>query len=631
MGKIYDYGSVLRDLKIEMTLAEYKNNIDDVNEKQIEFAKGIIERIFNFEDDGIIDVNYNRCGLGKSTIIKCILHNLVNDSQDLLFDNRYPEVDNYGAIVITDKLDRLTEIQNYKNLKDRCYFMKYDKTDDEALYKNSKIEFKEQLKKQFKYPIVLLSTQKYFKMKKDERQMLYKWAKGDRKIKFIDEKPYIIQTHIIDERYLTNINVALEELHKGEDKGFLIDTWKKIYNKFDTLRESYTKYDCNWISGNGKSELLNDATDKLFLKKLEECVSKKIYEDVVRLKDISERGCLFIASNDKDKDNTRQFVLIENNIDKFDTDKCKNIIFDATAYFDIHYTISDKFKLFKEDDSKERDINLHNIQVSTSQNSLKKKQSLIKTISTYINEVLDKDILVATYGQKSGLFQEFKKNLNTRELIYFGDIKGKNNWKDRDYMVHCGLNRKSNYVYLQTYIASTGIYKEFNKINDGDMIYNKVQEIILADNGLFSDCKMHEIMRSDIIVDTIQNLMRIKCRHFSNTDMCQVYLICSKTYEDIVDRIGKEINAKVIKYRPTIFDEMKTMERQSVEGKKKTNPQILLEYLKSVEEGTVLKMKDIISGSGLNRDQIKECRKSNNSIIEWFNNHPGNKKGQYIV
>lgn len=631
MGKIYDYGSLVKDLKIDLTLSEYKNNITDATDKQIEFARGIIERVFNFEDDGLIDVNYNRCGLGKSTLIKCILYNLVNDSQDLLFDNKYPEVDSFGAIVVTDKLDRLTDIQNYKNLKDRCYFMKYDKTDDEISYKYSRVEFKEQLTKQFKYPIVLISTQKYFKMTKDERNQLYKWAGGHRKIKFIDEKPYIIQTYTIDERYLTDINVALEMLHKGEDKDFLIDYWKKIYNKFDNLRNLYTKYDCNWISGNGKSELLNVAMDKQFLSKLEEYVSKKIYEDVIRLKDISERGCLFIASNDKDKDNTRQFVLIENNIEKFDTDKCKNIIFDATARLDIQYTISNKFKRFKEDDSKERDINLHNIQVSTSQNSLKKKKNLIKTISTYINEVLDKDILVATYGQKSGLFQEFKKNLQTEELIYFGNIKGENNWKDRDCIVHCGLNRKSSHVYLETYIALTDIYKEFNKINDADVIYNRIQEIILADKGMFTNYKMNKIMRSDIIVDTIQNLMRIKCRQFSNTKMCRVYLICSETYEDIVDGIGKEINAKVIKYRPPIFDEMKTMERKPVEGKNKTNSQILLEYLNSIEKGTVLKMQDIISESGLSREQIKECRKSNNSIIEWFNNHQGSKKGQYIV
>ncbi|QEZ67749.1 hypothetical protein D4A35_01915 [Paraclostridium bifermentans] len=632
MEKIYSYG-IVKGLKIKLTLNEYKDNIGNATDKQIEFAKGIVERVFNFENDGVIDVNYNRCGLGKSTLIKCILHNLVNYTADLLDNknNRTTRIDKFGAIVVTDKLDRLTDIQNYKNLKDRCYFMKYDQNDDEISYKHSRVEFKDQLTKQFKYPIVLLSTQKYFKMTKDERNQLYKWAGGHRKIKFIDEKPYIIQTYTIDERYLTDINVALEMLHKGEDKDFLIDYWKKIYNKFDNLRNLYTKYDCNWISGNGRSELLNAAMDKQFLSRLEEYVSKKIYEDVIRLKDISERGCLFIASNDKDKDNTRQFILIENNIDKFDTDKCKNIIFDATARFDIHYTISNKFKLFKEDDGKECDINLHNIQVSTSQNSLKKKKNLVKTISAYINETLDKDILVATYGQKSGLFQEFKKNLNTEELIYFGDIKGKNNWQDRDCMVHCGLNRKSSYVYLQTYIALTGIYKEFNEINDVDIIYNKIQEIILADKGLFTDLKMHEIMRSDIIVDTIQNLMRIKCRHFSNTKMCQVYLICSETYEGIVDRIGKEINAKIIKYVPAIFDEMKTMERKPIEGKYKTNPQILLEYLKSVERGTVLKMKDIISGSGLNRDQIKECRKSNDSIVEWFNNHPGSKKGQYIV
>lgn len=633
MREIYNYGELKKKYKIDRALSEYKSNIPNANEKQIEFAKNIIERVFNFKDDGVIDVNYNRCGLGKSTLIKCILHNLVNVFDAHIFEGGTDilTVDNFGAIVVTDKLDRLEDIQSYRNLKDRCYFMKYDKQDEYVIYKNSKIEFEEQLSLQFKYPIVLLSTQKYFKMTKEERSMLYKWSGGERKIKFIDEKPYIIQPHVIDERYLTDINVALEKLHKNEDKEFLIDYWKKVYQKFDNLRDVYTAYDCNWISGNGKSELLNIATDKKFFNILEENVSKKVYDDITKLKDISKNGCLFIASNDKYSDNTRQFILIENNTDKFDTDKCKNIIFDATAYFDNHYTISEKYELFKENDDKDTDINIHNIQVGTSQNSLKTKENLIGTISAYINTNLDSNILVATHGKKSGIYQQFARKLDTNELIYFGDIKGKNDWQDKDTMVHVGFNRKSNYVYLATYIALTECYKNWNKIYNADEIYDDIQNIINAEKGLFVNAKMHEIMRSDLIVDTIQNLMRIRCRHFSNTNFCQIYLICSKMYEEVVDRIGYCVNAKVIKYTPPIFDEMKTMDRKPIEGKEKTNPQILLEYFNSIEKGTVLKMKDIMKGSKLTRDQVKECKKSNINCRKWFSENKVDGKNQYVA
>ena len=73
------------------------------------------------------------------------------------------------------------------------------------------------------------------------------------------------------------------------------------------------------------------------------------------------------------------------------------------------------------------------------------------------------------------------------------------------------------------------------------------------------------------------------------------------------------------------------MDRKAIEGKEKTNPQILLEYLGGLEDGRVVKMKDIILESGLTRDQIKGSKKSNLDIKSWFKNHKAEKNGQYVV
>lgn len=76
---------------------------------------------------------------------------------------------------------------------------------------------------------------------------------------------------------------------------------------------------------------------------------------------------------------------------------------------DIDYTISDKYNIFKFDDSKEKygNINLHYITVTTSQGRLKANQKHVENIAKFnINELSD-DLFVATYGKKVGYFKKF--------------------------------------------------------------------------------------------------------------------------------------------------------------------------------------------------------------------------------
>lgn len=577
MENIFNYSDKVKKLKSIFAIDEYKNNIPSINFKQIEFATNLVDRVFNLEMDDKIEVNYNRCGMGKSTIIKAILNNIVNTYEPNFIEGcakveRKPDYNGNGAIIITDRLDRLEEIATYKGLEDRCYLMKYNKEDEDNLYKNNRVEFLEQLKEQKKYPIVLLSTQRYFKMKAEEINNLYTWNCGARKLLICDEKPPIIDMEVIDERYLSNIRIELEELPKCDDKIGLINYWNRYYNDLNETRNNYNEYDINWVCGAGYDYLYKpNKKDKEFFKKLENLASTRLYESIVKLKDINKNGCLFIASGDRDQDNSRKFILIKNNTDKFYTDNCKVIIFDATANNDIHYRISDKYNLFKFDDCKDIDIELHHVTVSTSQYSLKSNEKHLINICNYINSLSD-NIFVATYSKKSGLYQKLSKGINSNEIAYFGDIKGKNNWNNYNEMAQIGLNRKSNEVYLATYIALTGIDKKWNELDSfsGDL-YSKIESILKNSKGIFCDDLMQEIMESDLIVDTIQNIMRIKCRHFSNLDMCKVFLLCSNSYNSVVERISKGINSEFLKYIPNIFAENKEQNRSKKDGTKTVN------------------------------------------------------------
>ncbi|MDO4536371.1 MAG: hypothetical protein Q4B63_11285 [Clostridium perfringens] len=627
----------IKAFKLERTIDEYKNNIgDNVHDKQVNFCRKLCDEFMN-NDESNITVNTNRCGIGKSTVIKAFLNNLVNKySKHPRFGTRSSrelELDCYGAIVIHDSIEGLEKIANYKGLTDRCYFMRFDKEDIEKR-NNARVNFQEQLKKQFEYPIVLITTQKYFKMSDEERKILYKWKNGSRAIKIIDEKPYILATTIIDEVYLSSINIALEEIVKGQDKNYIVTCWKKIRNDLDTLRDNYAnKYEIMWISKKDRTLLINETEDKTFFDALGKYVTTDIYDKVADIKKIYSEGCLFISNSDREQDNKRQFVLLHNNTDKFDMDKCKCFILDATSKFDIDYTINENFKFLHIDDKKEvKDINIYHVQTSTSQKKLlDSNKEKIDTISKFINEELGDKCFVATYGKKKGIYQKFYNALETKEIAYFGDIKGKNTWESYNKMAHVGLNRKSHSVYLQKYILLKNKANKWNTMNEED-ITKEIEDIIQLNKGWYIDEDMNEIMMRDMVVDTIQNIMRIKCRHFSNEEMCNIFIICAKNYSNVVSRVNDSVGGNIVScYIPDIFLAEATDNRKPVNGKEKTNPQIIKEYLEGLDKGKIVKIKDIIEGSGLTRKQIDKVREKNQWCKVWFKNNKGNKRGEYIV
>ena len=626
-------GKLLKDFKIKSTITDYKNNIGgNVHMKQIEFCEQLTKEFYNNENDKIT-VNTNRCGIGKTTVIKCFLDNLVNNYTMFGQINRDHMVEEFGAIVITDSLEGLNKISNYENIKDRCYLMQYDKEDTESMAKSKK-DFQKQLKEQYEYPIILLTTQKYFKMSKAERNNLYNWRKGKRNIKIIDEKPYIFETITIDEVYLSNINIALEEIIKCEDKTYLLSCWRKIRNDLDYIRDSYSdKYDIMWISKVNRPLLLNKTEDKKFFEILANYINTETYDKIEKIKEIYNNGCLFVSSSDKGQDNKRQFVLLHNNLNKFDNEKCKCFILDATSKFDIDYKADPNiFEFLYIDDEKEnKDINIHHVLTSTSQKALLKDNNNINTICKWINETIGQDGFVTTYSKRKGIYQKFENGLNTKDIEYFGNIKGKNDWEHLENMIHVGLNRKSNIVYLEKYILLNGLDELWNTLTS-DEIEKEINALLEVDKGLFVNEMMNNIMISDLTVDTIQNIMRIKCRHFSNKDKCNIFIVCSKYYERIVTRVANAVGAYYIPgYTPDIFQEQQVMNRKPIEGKKETNPQKFLKYINSLEDGKVLKMKDIIEGSKLTSNQLKEIRKSNQICKKWFNEHKGEKRGQYII
>ncbi len=623
---------ITKNIKKENTINEYIKNMEKYNPvhiKQKEYIEALVNDIYENDIKDIISIVPCRCGIGKSTSINAILYQLANSG----IGKALKPLDGYGAIFITDNVERLNKTYNYSNLYTFAYLMKYK---EDSIEEENRKTFGEQIKEQYNFPILLITTQKYFKMTKEERQVLYKWRGGTRELCLIDEKPYLIKSVAITERYLSKIRIALEEVKKCDDKTYLLNTWKIIYNDLDIIRDRMAStYTTMWLKNSKKSLLFSEDEDKKFFKILSQYVTTTIYEDTLRLKDIYTNGCLFVSSDNKDTDNSRQFILTYNNIDKFDTDKCKYYILDATSKFDIDYLLEKKaLKYMNIDDEKaDKDIRVNMIPFSTSQKKLKETGEYSNTdvICGWINKSFSENLLVAcNRGTNGMIYNRFNNNLDTENIEYFGNIKGKNEYESLKEMVHIGFNRFSDIAYLETYIVLYDMANKFNNSVDAD-IQEEINTLLNSEKGQFTDLKMRGIFRSKCIVDTVQNVMRIKCRHFTNTDKCTIWIITSLLYEDVVRRVASNIGAEYYTFSPTEFEEAKTMSRKPNEGKDMTNPQKIKTYFNKITNGTIIKMADIIAGSGCDRNAVKNAVKKNPELNKWFDEHKGEKRGQYVI
>lgn len=624
----------LKEIKIRKTVEQYKTTMIEyggVHDKQIKFAEEITDLVYNDQKQDKVNVFIARCGMGKSVIIKALLNNLANNYTFIGASPKREDIlSKYGAIVITDNIDRLESIQQAKGLEDRCYLIKADSLED--IEANCRKDFNEKIKESFKYPVLLITTQKYFKMSEEERDFMYKWAKGKREVAFIDEKPMLTNEIIVNEDFLSEIKNALHRCFENEHKDYLLETFERIYSDLSYIRKNYAnQYDTMWVKKSRESLLMNKDEDDKFFKILSENVTTYTYEQVLQLKRIYAEGCLFTSKKDKFQENIRQFIVLNDNSDKFDTDKCKYHILDATAKFDMDYIINkDIFEYIEIDDKKEKsDINIHHVTFNASQNTLLNHPETIDLVSDWINETCGSDVFVATYGKKKGLYKKFTEKLETKDIAWYGAIKGKNTWEDKKTMVHIGLNRQADTVYLLTFLYIDRKREKGFKWNEAnnESILNKINELLKMKDGLFEDIVMRKIMRSKILVDTEQNIMRIKCRHFENEEVCNVFIIAGFYYSDYMTRLKDKLNAQLLTYEPIEFKEYRILNRKTDSGEP-TIPQKILNWINDAWNGEEIKTKYMLSEIGISQKQFDKAKEKNDDLKEILSKYKA-KRGTY--
>lgn len=622
---IKDYIFEIMDEEIEERVAEavvgFKEIVGNAHEKQEKFVEQIIGDLYKDGDMSKINVVPVRCGFGKSIVIKLFLRGLVK--------NRTRHEDGDGAIIVTDSIPRLEEIMKFQGLEDMCALIKYTGSKEIRLdVENGE----KQMQKQGKYPILLMTSQKYERLNEKEREKLYTWDNGKRKIIIFDEKPFIYNQQIIDITFMSSIKKDIDKIRENEDKQFLISQFRRLVLNLEETSDALARdiEEIIWYKASNESLFESHEIGEKFMVLAEKVLKTDTLYRIKKILDLNKKGALFINKKNNKIENKRFFVLLEDNINKFDTDKIKYWIFDATSDYDVEY-YNNIFHIEKIDDSRNESLKIINVKENMSKQAIKEKSGKkIRALNKFIvNRVADgEEVIVATYSNVKGSIEINESSTK----LHFGNIKGVNEYREVCKMFHIGLNRQADYYYLGLYMLNNKeIINELNGASDDVSreklkALTKLKKIKKAQTTMFENEEINEIMIKKIFVDFIQNIFRTKIRDFSNRDQVEIYTFIEDKMEELLTMIEEYFDIKIEHIKATEFAIESVISKKNP---KESIAQKIMKWWVGYDWEKELHISEILNLVGITQQQFNKAKENNEKLREFIKSNCGSKRKYY--
>lgn len=563
------------------------------------------------------------CGLGKSQYITYLLSDAL--------------INNYGLIVVTDTIERLNKYVS------ACYdddsdLINYIQRNSDRISILTADNYKTEINKTNYKPIVLMSTQRYFNLPKED---IIKFTGGQQykrnKIIF-DEKISLLQSRRLSVKSLNNIATALKEALDNTidqaDKAELINEYRRLNAQLQSALSDNERQ--NSDTSNFKRELyFNCPNVDIDIEKFYTLIDRykqqlnrynpDVLKDIYSIKKLLFDG--FITSqktkskrtNNEYQKYNNYFTVVTNNTDKLLDIGAKVFVLDGTADISPEYMLKCvnmvDCKDFKKDLSR---LTINVINVNTSKDRLlkndEKTNKLIQTIIDYIKALpLNIDTVFTYQAIESKFINDFTN------VAHFGDIKGRNDFRSVNNIVQVGLNRMSELLY---YLYANEIYM----FNDPDKsIIKRIYDKETIDR---IRCKL-------ILSDIEQNIYRSKIRNNDNKEFCTYTLFFSTTeLNKLIDgKYQPLVNLIKSRFEPlgaiiNVIDdpiEFKLFKSNQRNTKNETTIQKFNKWLNN-QHNRRFKRKDVIIECGLTNSQFKDLKDT--GILNSFKT---DKQGIYFI
>lgn len=451
-------------------------------------------------------------GLGKTLTIENIL------AEQFLNGNLKK------TLFVKPFMDREDSFPSYKNINDKA-----GQEIAIAIDSNNFDNYKDKL---YNYPVVIITHKRYLNLCSDieQRQLFIK----DRVNLIIDEEVPILDVLEFRTEMINEIEVILQFISDGKTNA------KRLFNDiiwdFEMLlvnnqnrnmrfinltdNEINCKIDglVDYIKKNIKFNYFGESSiKKCNIKNLQQLIRsieyiKKFYNCNIIVKD----GTAFIRNSKID------YFMLQN-----------NILLDASSNFNSIYNISDKFSLIKQDRIVDHSKTNFNIcYLNTTESAKKKYANYQREIVNHIiknNERNDKVLLVGLQEELDQITDVFNSELSQLTIDYanFGNMRGKNDWKDYNkcYIIHTPNLNYINYLFLyQQYSLS--------ELKETDLVLIKNEFGNLA----FANSQIENLRKTYIASNIYQAIKRINRMNELDAD---IYIInCDK---DIINLVKEQL------------------------------------------------------------------------------------------
>lgn len=648
----------LYDTVTEGFLDRYKDFIEFPAPQQLQFAKDMFNLIATDVDTSKVAVIPGRCGIAKSTFIRSLA------SYYSTYDHfEYREDAAIGIIIVTDQLERLAEYQekphhvqsiwgDEKNIKSMEKYSTYISSD-------SKVKSAIQLLIESQYkPTVLLSTQRYFSMPDEQREMLFEYyyvdckkqkIKQKREILIFDEKPYFTDTLKIEVRNFNDCSTALqngipENSKNREDKDWILKEYRLFRSKMENLLREKEKTSVNADYFYWREKDTTDITsdDKRFFELLEKhktAIAKEYQNaltDLRAFKLLMTDGAFFITKKkNKHQEYETYFELYRDNRNKFylNQNKIKCFVFDATSDIDpdyptdyIHMVNCNQYNIPLNLKINLLDVPSSKSQIVNGDNAESQICAIYKTIRSYCFQQGFGNTLIVTYMTIKDKFKS-----SDFDVLYFGNIKGSNEFCNYTKFAHVGNNRFDPFAYFIKLIAKNPKVLDSLKMQNEEKSREHINATMKMANGLFHSSDMNNIMFRSISADFEQNIFRTAIRNFNNTAQVVVYVFWNcKTFETLNNMIIARYEPFKVEFQymgvPLETQKAKTENRKSKNGTQ-TNSQKILHWYEERKKGDVFKLSEMLDELKITNDDLKNAKK--NKVVSLILKDSRTKKQGY--
>lgn len=260
--------------------------------------------------------------------------------------------------------------------------------------------------------------------------------------------------------------------------------------------------------------------------------------------------------------------------------------------------------------------------------------------SSIFDRFSSNDIMVSAYKDKD-IVRLIKQTLGVQQVATYGDITGKNDWRNCHVLVKTGILRKPTIVSL---IDAIEYYphiwdKLTNEKNDAKEIIQMLNNISADNSEIWKD-EIETTIVSRWIVDFVQEIYRLCIRDYNCTDAVEVHIysdarkpdendmdIYSRFY-DAVESYFTEKSGKVVYCgkEPDLADLSRRKRKSSKGNGDVATYGKVTKCLEKMSKGTVFTLCQLAQWSDVTYDALKKEKRRNNTFADMLSKmETGNK------